>query len=580
MNAHHQTAEPEEHRPHIASALKESFREGYTLQHLRTDVLAGLTVGIIAIPLSMALAIATGVPPQHGLYTAIIAGILIALSGGSRVNISGPTAAFVVILLPITHDFGLGGLLIATIMAGIILIIMGLSRMGKLIEYIPYPVITGFTAGIGVVIATIQIKDFLGLEISNLEGHYLEKVMTLIHALPTLHLHDFLIGCITMATLLIWPRFKIKIPAYLIGLIVGTIAAWLLGLIWSDFSVATIGSRFSYDIDGYQGQGIPPLPPFFVLPWNLPNANGEPIGLSFELINHLLGPAFAIAMLGAIESLLCAVVADGIAGTRHNPNTELLSQGLGNVVTPFFGGIPATAAIARTAANIRAGGRSPISAVVHSLVVLIAVISLAGTLSYVPMAALAALLFMVAWNMSEVPHFIRLVRTAPPGDIAVLLMCFSLTVLFDMVIAVGAGLVLASLLFIRRMSELTGAELLSTREHEHLQNLPEEIVVYEINGPLFFGAAEKAVKILHRIDRRVEVLIVDMTDVPMMDITGIVAFESLLDNLFHDHMRVVISNLQPHLKVKLEKAGITERPQQLVFSDTLANAVEKAKALL
>ncbi|OUD15342.1 C4-dicarboxylic acid transporter DauA [Thioflexithrix psekupsensis] len=570
----------EEHKPQFASALRESFQQGYRLNHLHNDVLSGITVGIIAIPLSMALAIATGVPPQHGLYTAIVAGIIIALAGGSRVNISGPTAAFVVILLPIVHEYGLGGLLIASIMAGIMLIIMGLARMGKLMEYIPYTVIMGFTAGIGVVIATIQVKDFLGLTVENLQGHYTEKLMSLIAALPSFRIEDFLIGCLTLFVLLTWSRITTKIPSHLVALIAGTLAALLFGTIWTDFDVATIGSRFEYDVNGQQGTGIPPLPPFFVLPWNLPDANGQPIGLSFELIRNLLGPAFAIAMLGAIESLLCAVVADGIAGTRHNPNTELVSQGLGNVVAPFFGGIPATAAIARTAANIRAGGRSPISAIVHSLVILLAVVSLAEWFSYVPMAALAALLFIVAWNMSEAKHFMRLVRTAPRGDVAVLLTCFSLTVLFDMVLAVGAGLILASLLFIRRMAELTGTELLSTHEHEHLKNLPEQISVYEINGPLFFGAAEKAVKTLHQIDPNVKVLIIDMTDVPMIDMTGIVALESLLDNLFRNRMGVVISNLQPRILEKLKRAGISEQPGRLLFGASLPESADKAKLLL
>lgn len=351
-------------------------------------------------------------------------------------------------------------------------------------------------------------------------------------------------------------------------------------MVWTDFSVSTIGSRFEYDINGQQGIGIPPLPPFFVLPWNLPDANGQPIGLSFELIRDLLGPAFVIAMLGAIESLLCAVVADGMAGTRHNPNSELISQGLGNVVTPFFGGIPATAAIARTSANIRAGGHSPISAIVHSLVILLAVVSLAKWFSYVPMAALAALLFVVAWNMSEAKHFMRVVRTAPHGDVAVLLTCFSLTVLFDMVLAVGAGLILASLLFIRRMAELTGTELLSTHHHEELKDLPEQISVYEISGPLFFGAAEKAIKTLHQIDSSVKVLIIDMDNVPVIDMTGIVALESLLDNLAHDRMGVVISNLQPNLTNKLRKAGIVEKQGILLFGGSLEDSVKKAKTLL
>jgi sulfate permease, SulP family len=570
----------DENKPQLAYALRESFQQGYSLDHLRRDISSGIVVGIIAIPLSMALAIATGVPPQHGLYTAIVAGILIALTGGSRFNISGPTAAFVVILLPIVSSYGLGGLLIASVMSGIILIIMGLSRMGKFIEYIPYTVVMGFTAGIGVVIATIQVKDFLGLVVENVDGHYIEKLTALITALPSFRVEDLIIGCITLIILLNWSRVNSKIPGHLVALIVGTLVALFLGAVWTDFTVSTIGSRFEYDINGQQGTGIPQLPPFLVLPWNLPDSNGQPIGLSFELIRNLLAPAFTIAMLGAIESLLCAVVADGIAGTRHNPNSELIGQGIGNVVTPFFGGIPATAAIARTAANIRSGGTSPISAIVHALVILLAIVALADWFSYVPMAALAALLFVVAWNMSEVKHFIRILNTAPRSDVAVLLTCFGLTVLFDMVLAVGVGLILASLLFIRRMAELTGTELVSTSEHERLKDLPEQISVYEIKGPLFFGAAEKAIKTLHQIDPSVKVLIIDMNSVPMIDMTGIIALESLLDNLFRNQINVVISNLEPNLISMLHKASIVERPGYLLFGGDLLKSVEKAKTLL
>ncbi|MFP4611665.1 MAG: C4-dicarboxylic acid transporter DauA, partial [Thiohalophilus sp.] len=394
------------------NALISALR-AYRLADLRSDLLAGITVGIVAVPLAMALAIASGVPPQYGLYTAIVAGLVIAVSGGSRFSISGPTAAFVVILLPITHAYGLGGLLVTTVMAGIILIIMGVARMGRLIQFIPYPVTIGFTAGIAVVIASLQIKDFLGLATGEMPQHFLEKMGVLLQALPTAHWPDLLIGLLTLSVLLFWSRLKSRIPGHLVALLLGSIAAWLLGVIWPAFSVATINTQFTYLLDGVQQHGIPQAPPLPLLPWNLPDAGGQPIGLSWQLVRELLPSAFTVAMLGAIESLLCAVVADGLTGTRHKPDTELIGQGLGNIVAPFFGGIPATAAIARTATNIRAGGRSPIAAIIHALVILLIVVSLAGLLGYVPMASLAALLLVVAWNMSEARHFVHILRVAP-----------------------------------------------------------------------------------------------------------------------------------------------------------------------
>jgi SulP family sulfate permease len=563
--------------PLFATALRESWRAGYAWPQFRGDLSAGLTVGVVAIPLSMALAIAVGAPPQQGLYTAIVAGIIIALFGGSRVNISGPTAAFVVILLPITHQYGLGGLLIATVMAGIILLIMGLARMGQLIEYIPYPVTTGFTAGIGVVIATLQLKDFLGLETGALDGHYLDKLGVLLGALPTAHWPDLSIGVLTLAVLLIWPRLKIPVPGPLVALFIASVAAWL-GQLWlPEFHPDTIGSRFTYQVGAAVGHGIPPLLPHFVLPWNLPGPDGQPIGLSFGMISALLGSAFAIAMLGAIESLLCAVVADGMTGNRHNSNAELIGQGLGNIVAPFFGGISATAAIARTATSIRSGAVSPVASIIHALLVLAVILSLSNWLAYVPMAALAALLLIVAWNMSEAPHFVRLLRISPRSDVAVLLTCFSLTVLFDMVIAVTAGIVLAALLFIRRMAELTGTQLLDHRQHEHLGELPAHIAVYDINGPLFFGAAEKAMRTLRVVNNQIKGVVLDMSDVTMMDITGIMALESLIKNLNNEGILVVINALEPRLILRLRRADIRKREGRVDFSRTLAEAALKVE---
>lgn len=548
----------------LIAALK-----GYSGANLRADLLAGITVGIVAVPLAMALAIASGVPPQYGLYTSIVAGAIIALSGGSRYSISGPTAAFVVILLPITHQYGIGGLLVTTVMSGVVLVSMGLAKMGRLILYIPYPVTTGFTAGIAVVIATLQVKDFFGLETGEMPSHFIEKVGVLLSSLPSAHGPDLLIGVVTLAVLLLWPRLKSRIPGHLVALLAGSLLAWLLARSWPEFSVATIGSRFSYMVEGVEGFGIPALPPLPLLPWHLPDAQGEPLVLSWQLLRELLPSALTVAMLGAIESLLCAVVADGLTGSKHKPNVELIGQGLGNLIGPFFGGIPATGAIARTATNIRAGAYSPLAALIHAVVVLLAVVGLAGLMGYVPMAALAALLLMVAWNMSEARHFVHILRVAPRSDIVVLVTCFGLTVVFDMVIAVSIGVVLASLLFIRRVASMTGVEMLQPSEHAHLEGLPGHIAVYDINGPLFFGAAEKAVTTMQRVNSMVSGMILDMSDVPMMDITGIVALESLLRTLQQRQVAVVIANLPLALQQKLLKAGIVPQAGELAFCNSL-----------
>jgi sulfate permease, SulP family len=560
------------------SAVRRSIRYECSWSSFRSNILAGLTVGVIALPLSMALAIASGVAPQYGLYTAIIAGIFIALSGGSKVNISGPTAAFVVVLLPIVQQYGLGGLLVSGFMAGIFLTLMGLARLGRLIEVVPYPVTVGFTAGIGVVIATFQIKDFLGLPIESLNGHYVEKLGTIITALPETNWQEALIGSLTFAILLAWPRMKSRIPGHLVALLVGTVTAYALGKLSSDFSVATIGSRFHYESNGVSGNGIPPFLPQFMWPWLQPGPDGAPLGLSFELIHQLIGPAATIAMLGAIESLLCAVVADGMSGKKHNPNDELIGQGIGNLVAPLFGGIPATAAIARTTANIRAGGTTPVSSVVHSLFILASILLLAPLLSYIPMAAMAALLIMVAWNMSEAKHFVRTLKIAPREDIITLLACFSLTVIFDMVIAVGVGMGLAAMLFIRRSIQLSEIKLLANNEeHPHLENLPREIAVYDLNGPLFFGSAQKALKNITLVNPEVRVIILDMRDVSMLDMSAIIAMESIVSSLHRQGIGLVINDLQPRLILKLRRAGVRKTLGQIEFSRHIDEAIKKAQ---
>jgi sulfate permease, SulP family len=543
------------------SALLAAWRQGYGLAELKRDLLAGLTIGIVAVPLSMALAIATGVPPQHGLYTAIVAGAIIALTGGSRFNISGPTAAFVVILFPIVASHGLGGLLIATLMAGLILVALGLARLGNLIQFVPYPVVLGFTAGIAVVIALLQLPDFLGLDGVELGDSTLHNLAAIVRAAPGVALGELGIGLITLATLILWPRLKLPVPAPLVGLAVGTLIA--LAATWWGMEVETIASRFSWEYQGQSGSGIPPFAPGLVLPWRLPGPDGLPLTVDFALIRELLGPALAIAMLAAIESLLCAVVADGLTRTRHDPNAELIGQGLGNIAAPFFGGITATAALARTATNVRSGAFSPLAAVIHALVVLLAVVALAGVLALVPMAALAALLFIIAWNMSEARHFLHTLKSAPGSDVAILVICFLLTVVFDMVLAVAVGIGLAAALFIRRMAHLTHARRLEPGLDEESRDLPRQVALYDINGPLFFGAAEKAVSSLRVVDPDVRVVMLDMRDVPSLDATAIVALQSLVEELSTRQVGLIFIGMPARMVLKLKRAGVKRQAGRL-----------------
>ncbi|MBS9402812.1 C4-dicarboxylic acid transporter DauA [Halomonas sp. TRM85114] len=535
-------------------ALISAWREGYGLAEFRRDLMAGLTIGIVAVPLSMALAIATGVPPQHGLYTAIVAGAIIALTGGSRFNVSGPTAAFVVILFPIVASHGIGGLLLATLMAGLILVTLGLARLGSLIQFVPYPVVLGFTAGIAVVIALLQLPDFLGLAEIELDDSTPHNMATIALALPTLAPAELGVGLATLAALILWPRIKLPVPAPLAGLVVGTLVS--LAIHPLGVEVDTIASRFHWEFQGRSGDGIPPFAPSLVMPWHLPGPDGVPLTVNFALIRELMGPALAIAMLAAIESLLCAVVADGLTRTRHDPNAELLGQGLGNIVAPFFGGITATAALARTATNIRSGAATPIAAVVHALVVLLAVVALAGILGLVPMAALAALLFVIAWNMSEARHFIHTLKSAPLSDVAILVICFLLTVIFDMVLAVAVGVGLAAALFIRRMAELTHTRRLDTRNGDLAHQLPREVALYDVNGPLFFGAAEKAIASLRVIDPDIKVVLLDMHDVPSLDATAIVALQTLVEELRAQHVGLIFIGMPARMVMKLRRAGL------------------------
>ncbi|MCC6360888.1 MAG: C4-dicarboxylic acid transporter DauA [Phycisphaerales bacterium] len=567
----------------LAVALRRTLSLGYRPRDLLADLSAGCVVGVIALPLSMALAVASGVAPQHGLYTAIIAGAIIALLGGSKVQVSGPTAAFVVILAPIAAKFGLGGLLIATVLAGIMLMLLGMSRMGRLIEFIPFPVTTGFTTGIAVVIATLQINDFLGLGIAKMPEHYWDKIRLLAtniaglaHAWPTWP--NFAIGGLTLAILLILPRVAPKIPAPIVALPAGAIAAAVLHRFLPWFDVATIRSKYPAT------DGIPQVPPTLSWPWNAPDAAGAPIGealLDFGTFEQLLIAAFAIAMLGAIESLLSAVVADGMTGKKHDPDAELVAQGVGNIVAPFFGGFAATGAIARTATNIRYGARSPLAAVVHAIFILIAILAAAEWLGYLPLASLAAMLLIVARNMSELKHFAHVLRVAPRSDIVVMLTCFGLTVLFDMVIAVSAGVVLAAVLFMGRMAAAAEVKLVGEEHPDIDQPLPKGVRIYQVAGPLFFGAANRAMGALKAIAGDVKMLILDLRAVPTMDATALVALESSLDRLHQQRIFVVIAGVQDQPLHLMAKAGWKKRPWLIVwrsFDDGVALARSLAES--
>jgi SulP family sulfate permease len=562
-----------------AAALRAVLREGYGARDLRADVLAGVVVGIVALPLAMALAIAVGVPPAHGLYTSIVAGALVAALGGSRTQVTGPTAAFIVVLAPIEARFGLPGLLVSGLMGGLILVGMGLGRLGRFIEFIPHPVTTGFTAGIATVIATLQIKDVLGLHLHGSPSGFFERLHAMWEARGTASLAELGVAAFTLGLLVLVPRLTRRVPAPLIAVPLGALAAAALNHFVPGHAVATIASRF---------HGVPSRPPLPLIPWLAGDPGGAPpFVLSLGTLRELLPGAFAVAMLGGIESLLSAVIADAMAGTRHDPDAELLALGVANVVTPFFGGIPATGAIARTATNIRSGARSPVASIVHALTVLAAVIALAPLIGYLPMAGLAALLLLVAWNMSELKHFAHILRVAPRSDALVLVTCFALTVAFDMVVAVSVGVVLAALLFMRRMAEITRVHLTGHDESAPASGagiipraLEKKVAIYDIAGPLFFGAAQKAMGRLGAIAGRIRVLIIRLDAVPVMDATGLVALESAISTLTKTGCVAVLTGLQAQPAALLERAGFRHRPWRLVIRPDLSSGLAAAEEIL
>lgn len=531
-------------------ALRERWAEGYSRRDAAADLLAGVTVGLVAVPLSMALAVASGVPPRHGLYTAVVAGFLTPLFGGSRFQVTGPTAAFVVVLAPIASRHGLAGLTIAGGMAGVLLIVMGMARMGRVIQFVPYPVTTGFTSGIALVIATLQIKDFFGLQPGPLPDHFVPRLGALWAARGTATFAELGIGGVTLGLFWLWPKFSRRVPALLGALVTVTIGVGLLQSVWPGFQPATVARRFA------DTGGIPAGAPPWTLPWTWVGPDGAPPALSFAYIESLLPAALAIALLGAIESLLSAVVADGMTRTRHDPDAELLALGQGNLAAAFFGGLPATGAFARTAAGIRAGARSPLAAMTHAVTVLAVLLLCASWISRLPMAAMAALLLVVAYHMSEIRRVRHLWRVAPRSDLLVLVTCFLLTVLFDMVIGVSVGIVLAALLFLRRMAGQTRGRSLSHGPAATGRDWPKDVFVYEIAGPLFFGAVENALGALRAIQQQVRRVVLILSDVPHLDVTALVALEAALLDMRQADRSVVLVGAGPQPVRLLKRAGL------------------------
>lgn len=548
----------------LATAIREVWRQGYSTSDLFSDFMAGFTVCILAIPMTMAVAIASGVQPEHGLYGAMIAGPLIALLGGARLSVTGPVAELAVLIYPVVYQYGFGGLMLATWMAGMILLLMGIAKLGRVIEFIPYPVTTGFIAGTGIVISALQIKDFFGLTLLTQPKYFLERMVRLAEAMPTLSVGDTMVGVITLFVLIIWPKLKkpffLAVPSHLAAMLIGSLFAYVIIQFFPNFSVDTIGTRY---------QGIPQTLPTMIATWN---------SFDVSLIRDLFGSAFAIAMLCAIKALLCAVVLDGMNGTKHNPNSELIAHGIGNLVLPFFGGLPATSALSRSVANWRVGAKSPVAAIVHGISILIVVLILAPILSYLPMAGLAALLLIAAWNIFDVQHCIRIVRIGTRSDIAVLLICFSLTVLLDMVIAVGIGMVLAALLFMKQMANISGGKwLLHAKEWDIHEPLPMGVMVYEISGPLFFGAAEKAMSTLRENSQGLQVVILHMKGVPTMDISGVVALKSAIDSLHKQPILVILADIQEQPMTIIKRSRLKPETGKMAICDTLSEAIELAR---
>ena len=540
-------------KPKLFTTLK-----GYTVEQFVKDIISGIIVAIIAMPLSIALAIASGVNPEQGLYTAVVAGFFISFLGGSRVQIGGPTAAFVVIIYGIIAQYGMSGLTVATIMAGLILIIMGLLRFGNLIKFIPKTITVGFTLGIAIGIVTGQIKDFFGLQMGAVPAEFTDKIIAFAENFHTLSLATLLIGVLALLIQIFWPYVSKKIPGSLVAIIITTVIVSL-----GKLPVKTIGDLYTIKA-GF---------PTFMVP-----------EISFDLIRQMISPAFTIAILAAIESLLSCVVSDGMIGGHHRSNAELVGQGVGNIMSALFGGIPATGAIARTAANVKNGGRTPVAGMVHAVTLLLILLFLMPYASLIPMSTLAAILIMVGYNMSGWKTVVRMVRKAPKSDTAVLLITLILTVFFDLVVAIEFGMILASFLFLKHMADAAGVRQWVERnyldeisENTDLKQVPKNTTVYEIFGALFFGAANDFLNVVHKEGKNV--LIFRMRNVPAMDISGLEALEEALETCHKRGMTLVLSHVNEQPMKVMEKAGFIEKIGRENICDNIDKALERAGKL-
>ena len=542
--------------PKLVTCLK-----GYTKEQFIKDFISGVIVAIIALPLAIALAIASGVSPEKGLYTAIIGGLIVSLLGGSRVQIGGPTGAFVVIVFGIVQKYGIDGLIIATMMAGAFLVIMGLLKFGSLIKFIPTSITSGFTSGIAIVIASTQVKDFFGLQLAEVPAEFVMKIIAYVENFHTFKLQSFLIAVLSLGIIIFWPKINKKLPGTLVAIIVATVLTIVLKL-----DITTIGSQF--------GQLSAALPKF-----QLPN-------ISWTLLNELMLPALTIAVLGSVESLLSAVVADGMIGGSHRSNMELVAQGIANIFSGAFGGIPVTGAIARTAANVKNGARTPVAGIVHSLTLLVIMLIFMPYVKLIPMAALAAVLMMVSYNMGEWEAFKRLLK-APKSDSFVFLVTFLLTIFLDLVVAIGVGMVFSSFLFMRKMAEVTEVnDIIEDGENEDVNQfmeniqMPERISIYEIRGSFFFGAANKFVSAIKDMGKPTEVLIIKMSKVPLMDSTAFHSFEDLYEICQQHHTKLIILKIQNQPLEMLTKYGFVEKLGASNFCDTVKEAIARANEIL
>lgn len=535
--------------------------KGYTKEQLIKDILSGIIVAIIALPLSIALAIASGVGPVQGLYTAIVAGFFISFFGGSRVQIGGPTAAFVVIIYGIVTTYGTDGLIVATIMAGIILCIMGLCHFGSLIKYIPYTITTGFTCGIAVTLFVGQIKDFLGLDMGAVPSEFVEKLSAYAANITTLNPVTVAVGAVALVILILWPKVTDKLPGSLIAIIVTTAIVYFAKL-----PVNTIGSVYGELSSAF---------PSFHMP-----------SFSYKLVQELISPAFTIAILAGIESLLSAVVSDGMIGDTHKSNAELIGQGLGNIFSGLFGGIPATGAIARTAANVRNGGRTPIAGITHCITLSIILVVLMPLASLIPMTTLAAVLLVVAWNMADWTSFFHLCKTAPKSDVIVLVATFFLTVFFDLVVAIEVGVVLAALLFMKRMAETADVTAwkyadepdVTPGEAEKMRDIPHSIRVFEISGPLFFAAADEILAITS--DKSTKVIVIRMRSVPAIDASAMRSLRDLAARAKKKHITLIFSHVNEQPMSVMKKDHFIELIGEEHFLPNIVEALDYAENMV